>query len=72
MSEEAILDLRLCDLDIVLEGSPVAERADVVLGELDRRGLKIRPHVWFSDEWACPDGMQKTLDQGSSQSRGRA
>ena len=57
MSEQAILDLRLCDLDIALEHSPVAERVDVVLGELGRRGLKLRPHFWFSDEWACPDGI---------------
>lgn len=57
MSEQAILDLRLCDLDIVLERSPVAERVQAVLEELRNRDLKLKPHFWFSDEWACPDGV---------------
>ena len=57
MSEQELLDLRLCDLDIAIERSPVAERIEVVLGELGRRKLKLRPHFWFSDEWACPDGI---------------
>ncbi len=57
MSEQAILDLRLCDLDIAVERSPVAERIEVVRGEIAGRGLEIKPHFWFSDEWACPDGV---------------
>ena len=57
MSEQAILDLRLCDLDLAIERSPLAERIGTVLGELGRRGLKLKPHFWFSDEWACPDGV---------------
>ncbi len=57
MSEQAILDLRFCDLDIALERSPVAPRIEVVRGEIARRGLELKPHFWFSDEWACPDGV---------------
>lgn len=57
MSEQAILDLRLCDLDVAIERSPLADRVATVQGELARRGLKLKPHFWFSDEWACPDGV---------------
>ncbi len=57
MSEQAILDLRIRDLDISIERSPVAERIVTVLGELSEHNLKLRPHFWFSDEWACPDGV---------------
>ncbi len=57
MSEQAILDLRLRDLDISIERSPVADRIAKVMSELAHHGLKLRPHFWFSDEWACPDGV---------------
>ncbi len=57
MAEQAILDLRLCDLDLSVERSPVAERIETVLRELQGRDLRLRPHFWFSDEWACPDGV---------------
>lgn len=57
MAEQAILDLRLCDLDVAVERSPVAERIQKVLAELQQRDLRVKPHFWFSDEWACPDGV---------------
>lgn len=57
MSEQAILDLRMRDLDISIERSPVADRIEKVMTELAQQGLKLRPHFWFSDEWACPDGV---------------
>ena len=25
--------------------------------ELERRGIRFRPHVWFSTEWFSPDGI---------------
>lgn len=30
---------------------------DQLYGELAGRGLKIRPHMWLSDEWFVPDGV---------------
>lgn len=55
--DEKLLDLRLCDLDLALEGSPVAERIAQLYSELEARRLGFRPHFWLSDEWFTPDGV---------------
>ena len=55
--DEDLLDIRLCDLDIHLEGTEVMERIDRLYEELEERGFSIKPHVWFSTEWFSPDGV---------------
>ena len=55
--DDRLLSLRLCDLDLRLEGSPVQVRIDRLLAELRQRGLRFRPHFWLSDEWFSPDGV---------------
>ncbi len=55
--DEALLDARLCDLGLRLEGSPVSEQVDRLDDELRAQGLRFRPHVWLSDEWFSPDGV---------------
>ncbi len=57
LSDRALLDMRLCDLDVCLEGSWVAGLIDQVLGELAATGLRMRPHFWLSEEWFSPDGV---------------
>jgi hypothetical protein len=52
-----LLDLRLCDLDLHLRGSPMQPLIETVRRELRGRGLRFRPHFWISDEWFCPDGV---------------
>ena len=54
---ERVLDLRLCDLDVHIEGSPVEVRIQRVLRELRQRGMRFRPYFWVSDEWFTPDGV---------------
>jgi hypothetical protein len=56
LPDEQLLDLRLCDLGISLEGTEVDLRILRVNAELDARGLA-RPHYWLSDEWFTPDGI---------------
>ena len=56
-TDEQLLDLRLCDLHLQLEGSPLQERIAQLHRELDERGLRFRPHFWLSDEWFTPDGV---------------
>jgi hypothetical protein len=56
-SDERLLDVRLCDLPLKLEGSSVADRVIQLYHELDYRRLLFRPHFWLSDEWFCPDGV---------------
>jgi hypothetical protein len=56
-TDEQLLDLRLCDLHLQLEGSPLEERIAQLYRELDERGLRFRPHFWLSEEWFTPDGV---------------
>ena len=55
--DEKLLDLRLCDLDVRIEGSGLEDRLAELFRELEARGLRFRPHYWLSDEWFCPDGV---------------
>lgn len=57
LDDEALLDLRFCDLGLTLEGSalePALRRLDL---ELERRSFLFRPHFWLAEEWFCPDGV---------------
>jgi hypothetical protein len=53
-SDERLLQLRLKDLGVSLEGTWLAERVAKLYEELEARGLRLRPHVWLSDEWFSP------------------
>lgn len=55
--DEQLLDLRLCDLQLSIEGTPVADCIARLYGELEARGLAFRPHLWLADEWFTPDGV---------------
>jgi Putative zinc-binding metallo-peptidase len=57
LSDEALLKLRFCDLDLQIEGRVIADRVERLYGELGARGLRFRPHVWLSTEWFSPDGV---------------
>lgn len=54
-SDEALLDLRLCDLKVKIEGTPLVEKIQRLYGELAARGLRVKPHCWLSEEWFSPD-----------------
>ena len=55
--DEKLLDLRLCDLPLQIEGSSLEERIRQLYAELEERGLAFKPHFWLSDEWFTPDGI---------------
>lgn len=57
LSEERLLDLRLCDLGLRIEGTWLEERTEKLRDELSARDIRIRPHFWLSDEWFSPDGV---------------
>lgn len=53
-----LLDVRLCDLGVRIEGTWLEEAIARVREELDVRGLaRFRPHFWLSDEWFSPAGV---------------
>jgi len=54
--DEALLDRRLCDLGLTLEGTALAARVERLYDELARAGLRFRPYVWLSTDWFTPDG----------------
>ncbi|MCP4888126.1 MAG: hypothetical protein GY904_16130, partial [Planctomycetaceae bacterium] len=57
MSDEALLDMRMCDLKLTIRDTPLEQRIEQLNGELLHRGLKFRPHCWLSEEWFSPDGI---------------
>ncbi len=57
MTDEQLLDMRLCDLPIRIAGTALAQRIKHLYAELADRGLRFRPHVWLSAEWFSPDGV---------------
>ncbi len=54
-SNERLLELRLKDLDLTLEGTWLEECLGTLHEELGRRNIRLRPHAWLSDEWFAPD-----------------
>jgi Putative zinc-binding metallo-peptidase len=57
LSDEELLKLRLCDLRLSLERSPVKAHVRRLYSELAGRGIRFRPHVWLGEEWFSPDGV---------------
>src|SRR6267378_263491 len=55
MTEEQLLDTRLCDLPLKINGTPLERRLSRLYEELDARGFRVKPHVWLSAEWFTPD-----------------
>src|SRR5579862_983889 len=57
LSDEQLLQLRMCDLRLDLARSPLQRHVKRLYEELDERGIRFRPHVWLSDDWFSPDGV---------------
>ena len=56
-SDDALLDLPMCDLHLEIKGGFLEEPIAELSRELDARGLLVRPHFWISNEWFTPDGV---------------
>jgi Putative zinc-binding metallo-peptidase len=54
---EELLELRMCDLGIKLEGTWLEACVAELYTALERRGIHFRPHVWLSHDWFSPDGI---------------
>jgi len=57
LSDEELLSLRFCDLDLAIERSPLKRQVNRLYTELEGRGINVRPHVWLAEEWFSPDGV---------------
>jgi hypothetical protein len=54
---ERLLDLRIRDLDLRIEGTWIARRVRHLHDDLAERGLRLKPHVWLSSDWFSPAGV---------------
>ncbi|MEY4668517.1 MAG: hypothetical protein RL518_1216 [Pseudomonadota bacterium] len=57
MSDEELLNVRMCDLDISIQGTELESRIEKAVDELRANDLDFKPHFWLSDEWFCADGI---------------
>lgn len=57
MTEQELLDTRLCDLPVRIEDSPLQSRVETLYDELSNKGIRFRPRCWLSGDWFSPDGI---------------
>ena len=57
LGDEALLEVRMCDLGLSIQGTELEPRIAQLNGELEARGLSFRPHYWLADDWFTPDGV---------------
>jgi hypothetical protein len=50
-----LLNRRICDLELGVDGSPIEPFIDRLYRELANKGLDFRPEVYATDGWGCPD-----------------
>ena len=51
-----LLTRRISELGLSIRGTLVERLVEQLYAELDARGLALRPPVYLSDQWGCPDG----------------
>jgi hypothetical protein len=57
LPDEQLLDLRMSDLPLRIEGSMLEPRIASLRAELDSRDLRFPLHFYLSDEWFTSDGV---------------
>ena len=55
LSDEELLQLKICDIPLSLDQSPFYPQVKHLRKILLRRGIQFFPHIWFSTEWFCPE-----------------
>ena len=57
LSDEKLLEVRMSDLNLSIEGTDLQPLIAQINAELDARGLGFHPFYYLSDEWFTPDGV---------------
>ncbi len=57
LPDAELLDLRLSDLGLRIEGTWLESQVEQLHSELEQREIVVRPHVWLAEEWFSPDGI---------------
>lgn len=55
LPDSELLQVRLKDLDLHVEGTWLQDCLSALNEELAERDLRVRPHAWISDEWFSPE-----------------
>ena len=56
LDDDALLQMRICDLKLKIAGSELESRIDKFYAELTARDIAVKPLCYLGDEWFCPDG----------------
>ncbi len=52
-----LLQARIKDLRLHLAGTPLEKYIHQLYGELEAKGISLRPECYLSDQWGCPSGV---------------
>jgi len=55
ITEEELLDTRICDLPLKIEGAWLSECVGQLYAELESKGIVFRPRCYLADEWLTPE-----------------
>jgi hypothetical protein len=55
LPDQQLLKVRLKDLKLKVDGTWLEKCLRSLYGELDERGIRVRPHAWISSEWFSPE-----------------
>ena len=55
LPEEQLLDLRICDLSLAIEGTWLEKCVAQLHREMKSRGIVFQPHCYLADEWLTPE-----------------
>lgn len=54
---EKLLQMKNSELGLKLEGTRMEELVNELYQELDAAGILLKPRVYLTDEWGCPEGV---------------
>lgn len=55
--DERLMRIRLRDLGVTIERTWVGDCVNELYDELKVRDIRLKPHIWVSDEWFSPGGV---------------
>jgi hypothetical protein len=55
ISEDELMNVRICDLPLKIEGTWLQECIQQLYGELQDKGIDFRPECYLADEWLTPE-----------------
>ena len=57
LKDEELLNVRICDLGVTIQGSELEPRVAELFADLEARGVKLKPDCYLGDEWFSPNGV---------------